>query len=96
MPIYENRQNAENRLHLSDADFKSITTGSAALAEIVRLFTDKLSGETGAVLCCDGWYGVEFREIAEKLQTLIAEKSSKEVILTPACGFFKTAEKIAV
>ena len=96
MPIYENRQNAENRLVLPDAEFNSITTGADAYSEIVRLFTDKLSGKTGAVLCCDGWYGVEFREIAEKLQAKLIASGVQEPELIPACGFFKSAEAIAV
>jgi len=95
MPIYENRQNAENRLILSDAEFQSITTGADAFSEIVRLFTEKFSGNNGAVLCCDGWYGVEFREIAEKLQEKLATAGNKDIELIPASGFFKSAGAIA-
>lgn len=88
MPIYENRHNSENRLKFTENKFASIAVGTAVFDRIVDAVC-AAGGNGGAVLKCEGWYGVEYKEIADKLRKILAEKSGRESVLTPAAGFFK-------
>ena len=66
MPIYENRQNAENHLRFSPDILKNIVRGCEGGAEKI---CSSLSAKS--VILCEAWYGtavVEFtRILAEKL-----------------------------
>ena len=96
MPIYENRQNAENRVALSAAMLSKITVSDAAITAIADAAVAKIDAAKGAVIQLEGWYGVDYAAIAEKLTAAIAKKSSCKVTAVSASRFFKdTATVIA-
>ena len=63
MPLYEDKHNAENILHI-DAKYLS---GAYMGWEKAVAALKELAAE-GAVLALDGWYGVEFDVIRAKME----------------------------
>lgn len=95
MPIYENRQNAENHIHLSLQQMNTITTSEHVFTKIVDSVKSILASKTGAILRCEGWYGVDYAALGIKLQNLFQEKTNRSVEVISASKFFKSHEKIA-
>jgi len=93
MPIYENRENAENRVSLNQEKLNRIINGTNVFSEITAGALAKFSGK-GGVICLDGWYGVDYAGIVQKIENILKEKSPVEVQAVPAAGFFKSLDLI--
>ena len=61
MPLYEYYKNAENKVILSDKAKSDITTGTQKVA-------DRIAEVLGGAAAMDGWYGVDWKEIKEKME----------------------------
>ena len=77
MPIYENRENAENRVILTQEKLSKILDGKNVFFRIVENALEKFNGK-GGVICFDGWYGVDYAGVSEKTSVLLKEKCSAE------------------
>ena len=93
MPIYENRENAENRVSLNQEKLNRIINGTNVFSEITAGALAKFSGK-GGVICLDGWYGVDYAGIVQKIENILKEKSPVEVKAVPAADFFKSLDLI--
>ena len=93
MPIYENRENAENKVSLNQEKLNRIINGTNVFSEITAGALAKFSGK-GGVICLDGWYGVDYAGIVQKIENILKEKSPVEVKAVPAAGFFKSLDLI--
>jgi hypothetical protein len=69
MPLYESRQNAENRIKVPKAVSNSLVIGSkAVLAEIIRLIRkQRRQSKRPVTVALEGWYGVPWKKIAAGL-----------------------------
>jgi len=69
MPLYESRQNAENRIKVPKAVSNSLVIGSkAVLAEITRLIRrQRRQCKRPVTVALEGWYGVPWKKIAAGL-----------------------------
>lgn len=89
MPIYENRQNAENNVTLSPNLQKEIFCCEQAFSKIA----DEVVSGKFSVVRCDGWYGVDYIGIAEKLAAELS-RSGRETVRISASRFYKPFAEI--
>ena len=94
MPIYENRQNAENFVSLSNEKLKQIISGEQVFCKVTESLAEKSVAGKGSLLILDGWYGVDYGSIGEKLRKHVSEKTGKETEIVPAAGFFKDLDSV--
>ena len=73
MPLYEGRHNAENKIRISDQARSTILTGTDKTIETIA---DIIAGASGAV-ALDGWYGVDFDELVNRLSTVLTTRGSQ-------------------
>jgi len=64
MPLYEGRHNAENRIVVSAKAKDSVIYGTDS---VVSALAEHIKATTGAV-ALDGWYGVNFQDVIDRLQ----------------------------
>ena len=95
MPIYENRQNSENRVSLSPAQLAELSCGENAIATLVDAVSARLSGKTGAVLRLDGWYGVDYAQIAVQFAEALQKRKGREATVYPTATLFKPTDSLA-
>ena len=89
MPIYENRANTENFVEISPALQKEIYCGDKAFAKIA----DAVVAGNFSVVRCDGWYGVDYAGVAEKLTAELA-KAGRQAVRVSASRFYKPFAEI--
>ena len=89
MPIYENRANTENFVEISPALQKEIYCGDKAFAKIA----DAAVAGNFSVVRCDGWYGVDYAGVAEKLTAELA-KAGRQAVRVSASRFYKPFAEI--
>ena len=65
MPIYENRQNAENIVSLSPASLAMINSG---FTNVIKSIAAGASAKSSTVLLLDGWYGIDWKKIIPAMQ----------------------------
>ena len=89
MPLYEDKHNAENRVKVSAKALSEAWCG-----------TEKVVGEIAAIIASgkknialDGWYGVDFKQIASLLSDTLAKKGI-DAKLVPAYTLFKSLEEM--
>lgn len=88
MPLYEYYENAVNNVCVSDKSRESAVTGTTAvLQQITRI------GKTGAI-AIDGWYGVDWKSIAEQLKNCYDEQGIP-VEMVHAYTLYQSDEKIS-
>lgn len=68
MPLYEDKHNAENRVKVSDKARQSAWFGTQQVAEKIAA----LVAEGKKKIALDGWYGVDFKGIAAKLEAIVS------------------------
>lgn len=85
MPLYEGRHNASNKIKISQDAKNAIVMGEKNC--ICRMAKEILGAEGAVAL--DGWYGVDFAEILDKLKELCPE-----VEFIPAQSMYLPMEKI--
>ena len=68
MPLYEDKHNAENRVKVSDKARTSAWFGTQQVAEKIA----SLVNDGKKIIALDGWYGVDFKGIADKLNSLLS------------------------
>ena len=87
MPIYENRQNAENIVSLSPASLAMINSG---FTNVIKSIAAGASAKSSTVLLLDGWYGIDWKKIIPAMQQ--AMPGAKMI---SASGIFHDAAKLA-
>jgi len=90
MPIYENRVNAENRIILNDAQLASVSTTTP---DTLKLIVQSLPTSGGGVLAVDGWYGVDWVGLGERLAQVVREVGGSPETLF-ATELFKSQEAL--
>ena len=88
MPLYEYYKNAENKVILSDKAKSDITTGTQKVA-------DRIAEVLGGAAAMDGWYGVDWKEIKEKIENS-CRKAGKNIEFIHAAQLFSSEEEIAL
>ena len=89
MPIYENRAKTENFVELTPALREEIFCGEQTFSKIAK---SVISGGF-SVVCCDGWYGVDYAGIADRLVAELAGAGRKTVRIS-ASRFYKPFAEI--
>jgi hypothetical protein len=90
MPLYEGRENVENRIRISDQARGTIRCGTGTVIETIA---DLVAGADGPV-ALDGWYGVDFDELIRRLTTAMTERG-RETQFIPIQGVYKSMAEIA-
>ena len=96
MPLYELRENAENRIRVSPAASKSVCTGTkATVAAIVEALTSA-SHKTGRIAAAafEGMYGIDWAAVMTSLISGAAE-AHLPLETQDAVGLFQPAAMIA-
>ena len=88
MPLYEYYKNAENKVAISDKAKSDITTGTQKVA-------DRIAEVLGGAAAMDGWYGVDWKEIKEKIENS-CRKAGKNIEFIHAAQLFSSEEEIAL
>ncbi len=89
MPLYEDKHNAENVIKVSEAARASAVFGTE---KIVELIANQL--QTAGKAALDGWYGVEYRTIAEYVKEEM-KRRGEECVLIDASVLYRSQEEIA-
>ncbi len=95
MPLYEDRRNAENKISVSATCLTSVLCGTKetleALLSAIKEKADMLG--RAPVIAFDGWYGVDWKTIIEKISAQDRSEQIGSVISFHT--FYQTAEAIA-
>jgi len=69
MPLYEGRQNAENRITVDQTIIDSVITGIGQVSGKILAEIGKINetGKKPVTVAFDGWYGVEWNRVIEEL-----------------------------
>jgi len=85
MPLYEYRKNAENLVPLSESDRCSIQVGApGACAALIR----QAKTNESTTLLIDGWYGVDWKNLATALAAA-AKTEGLDVAITSTASMFR-------
>ncbi|MGI6112947.1 MAG: hypothetical protein ACOYEJ_02355 [Mahellales bacterium] len=95
MPLYENRRNAENRIKIKDEWKEAIVFGSDnTLTKIIDVIKEERAKRgKGVTIAFDGWYGVDWDSIINRLDSL-AKESSVAIKTQHIYTAFKELEEI--
>lgn len=92
MPLYEDRQNAENIIKVSEKTIGSVVFGPD---QVIKAIADSILHETGKkTIAFDGWYGIEWEAITESLKNELSSRG-KTVCFKSTNTLLKTKEEIA-
>ncbi len=91
MPIYENRENAENRITLPESSLRSIISGNA---ETIAAAAKKIEERHASAVLIDGWYTPDIGTFSEGLEKELKARGLRCVRI-PACRFFRTGAELA-
>ena len=89
MPLYEDKHNAENVIRISKESRESAVFGTD---KVVELIADEM--QAAGVVALDGWYGVDYQEIAEKVH-LELERRGADCEFIDASTLYITQEELA-
>ena len=90
MPLYELRDNAENRIKLDNALIKEVRAGRA---ESISGILSSLGDKKTALVVIDGWYGIDWDSLAEAF-TERAAKENNTIEIIRSAVFFQTEDQI--
>ena len=96
MPLYELRENAENRIRVSPAAAKLICTETkTTIAAIVEAFKSS-SQKTGRIVTAafEGMYGIDWAAVMAELARA-AKEAHLALTVRDASGLYRSAEQIA-
>lgn len=94
MPIYENRENSDNRVNLSAAEFAAVTSGNEAYQTLARTVKERINGSNGLLIACETWYGVECKDLSSKLKSALENAGMKRVVCISASRLFKNYDAV--
>ena len=73
MPVYESIKNADNKIVISAKNKESVVFG---WEKVIAALDEKVA-QGAKVIALDGWYGINFRKIAEALSKRIKAQGKK-------------------
>jgi hypothetical protein len=91
MALYEYRNNAENRIHLSAAARDTVIIGTPKTVEAI---VAALKSRPNCAVAFDGYYGVDWPVIQREISTS-AHRAGLQIDWIPAANLFSPQEKIA-
>lgn len=89
MPVYESIKNADNKIKISEKNRASAIFG---WDKVISALADKVAGGAKNI-AIDGWYGIDYKRIAEALKAALLAKGI-EAKLLPAEALYLSREEI--
>ena len=89
MPVYESIKNADNKIKISEKNRASAIFG---WDKVISALADKVAGGAKNI-AIDGWYGIDYKRIAEALKAALSAKGI-EAKLLPAEALYLSREEI--
>ena len=91
MPLYEDKNNAENIIKISDEAKNSVVFNTGA---VVGKIAEIISGADRPIkIALDGWYGIDWREIVESIGAALKSKGVESKFVS-ARTLFSSSEQI--
>ena len=76
MPVYESIKNADNKIVISQENKNSVTFG---WENVIAKITEQVAKNGAKTIAIDGWYGIDYKKIADALASKIVD-TTKEVV----------------